>query len=90
MNRYQNETEKAVAIARAQAKISEFLKHEYSYTELMTKTAKAQAQVFNIIGLCNPDHKDECCVDELAEFFYFAVRAFELLEPFTESQTNAV
>ena len=50
MKRYLNETEKAVALAKAQSKIAEFLKHDYSYTELMTKTAKAQAQVFSIIS----------------------------------------
>ena len=68
MKKYQNETDKVVAIARAQAKIAEFLKHEYSYTELMTKTAKAQAQVFNIINLCDVNQREECQVEELAEF----------------------
>ena len=90
MKKYQNETDKVVAIARAQAKIAEFLKHEYSYTELMTKTAKAQAQVFNIINLCDVNQREECQVEELAEFFFFAIRAFELLEPFTEDNLSAV
>ena len=90
MKKYQNEVEKAVAIAKAQARIVEFLKHDYSYTELMTKTAKAQAQVFNIINLCDIDHRDECNVEELAEFFYFAIRAFELLEPFTDEKLTSV
>jgi hypothetical protein len=90
MKKYQSETEKVVAIAMAQAKIAEFLKHDYSYTELMTMTAKAQAQVFNIINLCDSNHRDECNVEELAEFFFFAIRAFELLEPFTEENLAAV
>ena len=77
-------------MAEAQQKITEFLKHDYSYTELMTKTAKAQAQVFNIISLCDCNHRDECHIDELSEFFYFAIRAFEMLEPFDENQLSAV
>lgn len=90
MKKYQSETERAVAIAKAEGRIAEFLKHQYSYTELMTKTAKAQAQVFNIINLCDADHKVECCVEELAEFFYFAIQAFELLEPFTEENLASI
>lgn len=90
MKRYLNETEKAVALAKAQSKIAEFLKHDYSYTELMTKTAKAQAQVFSIISAADPDRRDQCHVDEVSEFFYFAIKAFELLQPFTEDNLEAV
>lgn len=90
MKRYKDETEKAVALARAQMRIAEFLKHDYSYTDLMTKAAKAQAQVFNIISFTDRDKQDQYDVAEISEFFYFALRAFELLEPFTEDELTAV
>lgn len=90
MKRYQNETEKAVALTKAQMRIKEFLKHEYSYTELMAKTAKAQAQVFNIISLTDRDKRDECLVDDISEFFFFAIRTFELLEPFNDDELSAI
>ena len=90
MKRYQNETEKAVAMTKAQMRIKEFLKHEYSYTELMAKTAKAQAQVFNIISLTDRDKRDECLVDDISEFFFFAIRTFELLEPFNDDELSAI
>ena len=90
MKRYQNETEKAVALTKAQMRIKEFLKHEYSYTELMAKTAKAQAQVFNIMSLTDRDKRDECLVDDISEFFFFAIRTFELLEPFNDDELSAI
>ena len=90
MKRYQNETEKAVALTKAQMRIAEFLKHDYSYTELMAKTAKAQAQVFNIISLTDRDKRDECLVDDISEFFFFAIRTFELLEPFNDDELSAI
>lgn len=90
MKKYKNETERAEAMAEAQKNIADFLKHEYSYTELMTKTAKAQSHVFNLISLCDCNHRDECNIEELSEFFHFAIRAFELLEPFNEEQLSAV
>lgn len=90
MKRYQNETEKAVALTKAQMRIKEFLKHEYSYTELMAKTAKAQAQVFNIISLTDRDKRDECLVNDISEFFFFAIRTFELLEPFNDDELSAI
>ena len=90
MKKYKDETEKAVAMAKAQMKIAEFLKHHFSYTELVMMTAKAQAQVFNIINLVDRDKRDECLVGEVSEFFFAAIQAFELLEPFNEEELNAV
>lgn len=89
MNRYKDETEKAIGLAKAQMKIAEFLKHDYSFTELMAQTAKAQAQVFNIISNVDPDKVEECNVGDISEFFYFAIKAFELLEPFSEDNVLA-
>lgn len=89
MKKYKDETEKAVAQAKAQMRIAEFLKHEVSFTELMSMTAKAQSQVFNIIALVDRDNRDECVVTDVSQFFYFAIQAFELLEPFTDEQLNA-
>lgn len=90
MKHYKDETEKAVALTKAQMRIAEFLKHDYSYTELMTTAAKAQAQVFNIISNCDPNKRSQCHVEEVSDFFYFAIKAFELLEPFTEDELGAV
>lgn len=90
MKKYKDETEKAIAIAKAQVRIEEFLKHDYSYAELMTMTAKAQAQVFNIINLADGGNRDEIHVEQIAEFFYFAIKAFQLLEPYSESETCAI
>ena len=90
MKHYKDETEKAVALVKAQMRIAEFLKHDYSYTELMTTAAKAQAQVFSIMRNCDRDKRDQCCVDDVSDFFYFAIKAFELLEPFTEDELGAV
>ncbi len=90
MKKYKNETDKAIAMAKAQVRIEEFLKHDYSYAELMTMAAKAQAQVFNIINLADINSRDEIHVEQISEFFYFAIKAFELLEPYCESETCAV
>ena len=90
MKKYKSETEKAVLLAQAQCAIQEFLKHSYSYADLMTMTAKAQAQVFNILNMVGPDEREQCTVENVAEFFYFAIQAFELLKPFSEDETGAV
>ena len=90
MNKYKNEAEKAEAMAEAQKKIKDFLKSEYSYTELMVKTAKAQSQIFNLISLCDCNLHDDSNINDLSEFFYFAIKAFELLEPFNENELGAV
>lgn len=88
MKKYKNETEKAVALAKAQAKIQEFLTHHASYTELMEFAAKAQSQVFQIIRFCDVNEKDQWDVDDISNFFFFAIQAFELLEPFTEDRVR--
>ena len=54
----------------------------------MEYAAKAQAQVFNIIRYCDVDEKDQWDVNDISEFFYFAILAFELLEPFSEDKLH--
>ena len=88
MKKYQNEHERELALVKAHAKIDDFLKHHASYTDLMEYAAKAQAQVFNIIRHCDVDEKDQWDVNDISEFFYFAILAFELLEPFSEDQLH--
>ena len=89
MKKYQNEAQRAAAMAKAQEEISLFLKHEYSYTELMKQAAKAQVQIAEIISLVNQEDKDQVGIEDIREFFYFAIKAFELLEPFNEDETGA-
>ena len=82
MKKYRNDEQRATALQYAQESIIRFLKHEYSYTELMKQAAKAQLQIAEIITLVDQDEMDK-------EFFFFAIRVFELLEPFTEDETGA-
>lgn len=89
MKKYKTEHEREVAMLKAQMKIKEFLEHHASYTDLMEYAAKAQAQVFNIIRFCDVDEKDQWDVDDISTFFYFAILAFELLEPFQEERLHA-
>lgn len=89
MKRYQDEHERELAIVKAHAKIKEFLNHQASYTDLMEYAAKAQAQVFNIIRHTDINEKEQWDVDDISDFFYFAIMAFELLEPFSEEKLHA-
>lgn len=82
--KYNNQTERAIATAKAQCAIEEYLRHFCSYTEIMEYAAKAQTQVFHLIAMMDKDRRDECHVEEISEFFFFAIKAFELLEPFTD------
>lgn len=89
MKRYANDAQRAVAIAKAETEITQFMKTQCSYTELMLMAAKSQAQVFNIINLISPDAREQLHVEELAEYFYYSIAAIELLEPFNEDQLYA-
>lgn len=86
MKKYKNDHEREIAFLNAQSKIREFLQFHASYTQLMVYAAKAQAQVFNIIRLCDVDKIDQLDVDDISDFFYFAIRAFNLLEPYEEEK----
>lgn len=88
MKKYENDYEKELAIAKANFKIQDFLTHHASYTELMEYAAKAQSQVFEIIRHCDVNEKTQWDVDDISTFFFFAIRAFELLEPFTEERLH--
>lgn len=79
MKKY-NEQERAKVIAQQVRKIREFLNHTCSYAELMMLTAKAEAQVLDILRMVPPDKADQCNIDHIAEYFYFAIQATTLLE----------
>ena len=89
MKKYRNDEQKAIALQYAQESITRFLKHEYSYTELMKQAAKAQLQIAEIITLVDQNDMDKVVIEDIREFFFFAIRAFELLEPFNEDETGA-
>ena len=88
MKKYKTDHEREMAMVKAQMKIKDFLEHHASYTELMEYAAKAQAQVFNIIRHCDVDEKDQWDVDDISDFFYFAILAFSLFEPFEEERLH--
>ena len=87
MKKY-NEQERAKAITQQVRKIREFLNHTCSYAELMMLNAKAEAQVLDILRMVPPDKADQCNIDHIAEYFYFAIQAIGLLEPFAVQETN--
>ena len=89
MKKYRNDEQRATALQYAQESIIRFLKHEYSYTELMKQAAKAQLQIAEIISIVDHDEIDKVVIEDIREFFFFAIRVFELLEPFTEYETGA-
>ena len=86
MKRYNNEHERELAMVKAHAEIKDFLNHHASYTEMMEYAAKAQAEVFGILRSVNVDEMSNISVDDIHTFFYFAVKAINLLEPFTEER----
>ena len=90
MKQYQNEAEEQQAHLFAQGQIMHFLEHVYSYTQLMTITARAQLQIMEIICNVEQDDMHKVIIDDIHEFFYFAIQAFELLKPFTEDETGIV
>ena len=90
MKKYQNEAARTVAIKEAGDQISRFLTHDYSYAELMKSAAKAQSQIFEIIGLVDNNKRERLVTEDIQEFFFFAIRAFDLLEPFSENENFAV
>ena len=86
MKRYQDEHQRELAMVKAHAEIKDFLEHHASYTELMEYAAKAQAEVFGLLRLIDENESTQISVTGIHEFFYFAIKAFELLEPFTEEK----
>ena len=86
MKKYRNDEQKAIALQYAQESITRFLKHEYSYTELMKQAAKAQLQIAEILSYVDQDEKENVGIRDIHEFFFFAIRVFDLLKPFTEDE----
>ena len=73
-------------MVKAHAEIKNFLENHASYTELMEYAAKAQAEVFGLLRLIDENETTQISVTDIHEFFYFAIKAFQLLEPFTEEK----
>ena len=90
MKKYQNEAERVEAMAKAQEGITRFLKHEYSYADLMRQAAKAQLQIAEIIKYVEQDDMEYIVISDIHEFFFFAIRVFDLLKPFTEYEPSAI
>ena len=84
MKKYQNEAQRTEAMAKAQEEITRFLKHEYGYVELMRQAAKAQLQIAEILSYVDQDEKENVGIRDIHKFFFFAIRVFDLLKPFTE------
>ena len=66
--------------------IEVFLAREYSYTEYMKQAAEAQTHLLLAFNLVDPDRTNELGFLQIAEFFYYAIRVMELLEPFTNQK----
>ena len=90
MKKYQNEAERVEAMAKAQEEITRFLKHEYSYADLMRQAAKAQLQIAEIMIYVEQDEMENIAIRDIHEFFFFAIRVFDLLKPFTEYEPSAI
>ena len=90
MKKYQSKADRVEATAKAQEEITRFLKHEYSYAELMRQAAKAQLQIAEILCYVERDEMDNIVIRDIHEFFFFTIRVFDLLKPFTEEQTDAI
>lgn len=84
-NKKFTEVEKQVMLAKAQCAISEYLRCEVHYSQLMEDAAMAQSQIIAIMDkLSYLPEGEQPLTDEITGFLYNAMNALKLLRPFAE------
>lgn len=84
-NRKFNETEKQVMLAKAQCAISEYLRTEASYSDLMEEAAQAEAQIIALMDKQSYlPQSEQLLTDDITAFLYHTMKALKLFKPFAQ------
>lgn len=70
----------------AKQELVDFLHTESSYADFMEMSAKAQAEIYNLITAINPQDRVNIVLDNVNAFFYNVHQLFDFVKPLEKEE----